>query len=672
MLSLAQKAGWDLPPGEITKQERLTQLARSFERLIEIEGGNKFSVNGLDGYRRAQKHAKGKRPKNESEFIDPPTGIPTIWDADTIQAALTQHYLAQFTLSGYLIEAMLGDSRIGHALNKRTKGVLKCKPYLTPNPRAKDRKLAKYIADQYTELWYEVLPYELQEQLWVWSSMSGWFLGNQIWGTHQEDMYLPEIKFWHPSFQFFLMAGQPEDRRFQAITMGGGEAGDNMNVPVEIGDPDWLLFAPYSTPREHGYRTWIRGACRQVGIPYLVRNYALRDFSRFSELMGIPLRAINVPADAMDDDKAVIFQQIVQQSSEAIIVLPTAADGTGYQYQYIESKNAEGHKVFKELAARCDSDIELSINGTMLMSAMGSSDSKTGSFAASKSVRAEDSEYSEADANKFCSTMRGQVWGPITRYNYEDGDELTPLMVLSDEPPEEKTATAKVWLDLSQALLNFQQVGAEIDLAQTGETFDIPFTSFELVPPEQPSEEQTFRQMHELRKTTQLQSIIFSKDDWELSEAKQWCAAHGYKDDVDENETSYRFRQRDPADFITSSFRTISLGDNISAVIGKLNPGDGSEDETSTHARRHWKRRHRGMAGQDYVDRVVEMAAHHGVNDMRRFLLQVQHEIDNAKTPEELKANLKRLARNIKRGSLERTLENSRLMTHLAGRATEK
>jgi DNA topoisomerase-1 len=668
VLSLAQKAGWDLPPKEVGKQERLLHLARSFERLIEVEGGNKFSVNGMDGYRRAQQHAKGKRPKSEAEYLDPPTGIPTIWDADAIQSALTSHYLAQFSMSGYLIEAMLGDSRIGHALNKRTKGVLKCKPYLSPNPRAKDKKLAKFIADQYTELWYEVLPFEMQEQLWVWSSMAGWSLFNQIWGTRQEDMYLPEMKFWHPSFQFFLMSGDPSERRFQAITMGGGSAGDSMNVPIEIGDPDWFLYAPYSTPREHGYRTWIRGACRQVGIPYLVRNYALRDFSRFSELMGIPLRAINVPADAMDDDKSVIFQQIVQQSSEAIIVLPTAADGTGYQYQYIESKNAEGHKVFKELAARCDSDIELAINGTMLLSAMGSSDSKTGSNAAAKSVRSEDSEYSEADAMKLATMVRKQIWAPITNYNYEDGDELVPLIVLADEPPEEKTASAQVLLNVSQALVNYEQVGAELDLAKIGEQFDIPFTSFDLVPPEQP---ETQLQARELRKTTQLQALVFDKDDWELTEAKQWCKAHGYLDDASDTPEAHVFDQRSIGDFILKSMKDVSLGEGVFAHVGKLTPGDGSENETSMHARRAWKRRHAAQAGQDYVDKVAELGKHHGVNDMRHFLAHVQQAISVATTPEEAKANLKRMARELKHGSLETTLRNSRLMAHLAGRSSE-
>ena len=76
-------------------------------------------------------------------------------------------------------------------------------------------------------------------------------------------------------------------------------------------------------------------------------------------------------------------------------------------------------------------------------------------------------------------------------------------------------------------------------------------------------------------------------------------------------------------------------------------------------------------AAQAYVDKVVAEAIGHGVKAMGSHLESVKKCIAEAKSPEELKASLKRLARDIKRGSLEETVTNARLMANMAGRASE-
>lgn len=70
--------------------------------------------------------------------------------------------------------------------------------------------------------------------------------------------------------------------------------------------------------------------------------------------------------------------------------------------------------------------------------------------------------------------------------------------------------------------------------------------------------------------TWTIQSVIFSKDTFDLAAAKAWISD---SDDfgnygVEETETSYRFRQYDPGWF--SEFRTITLTDGVAAVYGKI------------------------------------------------------------------------------------------------------
>lgn len=76
-------------------------------------------------------------------------------------------------------------------------------------------------------------------------------------------------------------------------------------------------------------------------------------------------------------------------------------------------------------------------------------------------------------------------------------------------------------------------------------------------------------------KQTEIQTVICSKTRFKtLAAAKRWIRDHNFKvshegKKPDETSTSFRFRQRDPGDFQTGSFRTIALDRGVSAVIGK-------------------------------------------------------------------------------------------------------
>lgn len=74
-----------------------------------------------------------------------------------------------------------------------------------------------------------------------------------------------------------------------------------------------------------------------------------------------------------------------------------------------------------------------------------------------------------------------------------------------------------------------------------------------------------------------VQSLIFSKEKFTEAEAKAWAREHDYKSSgVDETEDSYRIRQRDPGDFVSSSFRTVELDTGVSAVMGHLKSASSS------------------------------------------------------------------------------------------------
>jgi hypothetical protein len=68
---------------------------------------------------------------------------------------------------------------------------------------------------------------------------------------------------------------------------------------------------------------------------------------------------------------------------------------------------------------------------------------------------------------------------------------------------------------------------------------------------------------------TQVQTLIFDRDQFSRSEAIAWARRNAYRTDkVDTTANSFRIRQSSPGRFTRDSFRTISLSDRVKAVIG--------------------------------------------------------------------------------------------------------
>ena len=85
------------------------------------------------------------------------------------------------------------------------------------------------------------------------------------------------------------------------------------------------------------------------------------------------------------------------------------------------------------------------------------------------------------------------------------------------------------------------------------------------------------------RKSTEVQSVVFKREDFTLKQAKKWLKSHGYKitfkgKNVDKkNKSQWRFRQTEPSKY--NDYRTKEMGNTgVSLVLGLLK-GKGKSDE---------------------------------------------------------------------------------------------
>jgi len=73
------------------------------------------------------------------------------------------------------------------------------------------------------------------------------------------------------------------------------------------------------------------------------------------------------------------------------------------------------------------------------------------------------------------------------------------------------------------------------------------------------------------RKPLKVQTLIFRRPLFTRKSAVAWARTHDFRsNDVDETESSYRLRQRDPSRFVPGSFRTIRLSKGVQATLGRL------------------------------------------------------------------------------------------------------
>jgi phage gp29-like protein len=210
---------------------------------------------------------------------------------------------------------------------------------------------------------------------------------------------------------------------------------------------------------------------RSCSIPWVVRQFALRDWGRFSEVHGLPIKKLMVPSQAPAQDKARFFASVQRLGSEAMFSLPQQGDGKGgvgpsFDVQLLEARD-NAWKAFPGLIAQCERSITLAIRGTNLTTEVDG-----GSFAAADVHKDEDSDYAIADRRKLAQAVYIKLLRPFCDYNYGN-PKLAPKPTLAS-PESDQEKEGKVLVSVAQSLPLLEDAGWPIDRKVAGERFGIP------------------------------------------------------------------------------------------------------------------------------------------------------------------------------------------------------
>jgi phage gp29-like protein len=366
------------------------------------------------------------------------------WKPPQIRQALSAHMMGLFDGSTQMWDAICGDDRIQPTVDARVDGLLGAEPMVMPSQieRVKGSRAAKEVADMWsdnlTRIQSEAATSERQRYVIGMGFANGtlnWDRSKPIWIP----VYTPfnsRWMFWHWTLNVMV-----------AITLDGAYA-------VFPGDGNWVLHAPHGE-----LRGWIRGAIRAAAQPWAIRNYAYRDWARFSEVHGNPWLVGKVPAAADPVARDAFRAQLQNVGEGAVLVLPQGVDTSalGYDVEFKEAGDSAGEDAFSGLIDRCDRSIILVIQGQNLTTEVDE-----GSLAAARVHAAVKQTKLQSDERSEALTLYTQVARPFAEVNYGDAD-LAPMTRRDIEPVEDYRDRAGLLQSIGTAMQALRNGGIEFE-----------------------------------------------------------------------------------------------------------------------------------------------------------------------------------------------------------------
>ncbi|OBY90706.1 hypothetical protein A6723_020985 [Pseudomonas sp. AU11447] len=268
----------------------------------------------------------------------------------------------------------------------------------------------------------------------------GYSVVEPLWEYRREKLWPKAYKHRDPRwFQFDRETGE----RLQLLQLDGSLA----ELP-----PDRLLI---HTPRLKSGLPIRGGVARLVAVAFMCKAFGQKDWMRFAELYGIPLRIGRYGPGAKPDDIAVLRRAVAQLAADAAAVMP---DGMKIEFQEIANA-AGGADLFEKLAEWLDKQISKAVLGQTMTTDDGSSQSQANVH---NEVR---KDILKADAKQLAATVNRDLVRVFVDLNFGAQEEYPRVVLQVTEPEDLKV--------LADALGPFIDRGLRVDSAAILDKFGL-------------------------------------------------------------------------------------------------------------------------------------------------------------------------------------------------------
>ena len=389
-------------------------------------------------------------------------GLQASWTVAGVRCALSQHEQGQFSSSSKLVDALGRDDRLSAVIATRMAGLFGRDFSVDPADGEEADDAGKAIAEDVEERWFHMFPEATLIELWTWRLLMGFAIGELRW-VYAKDAWVPTLHAWHPQFVY-----HDDERECYVVQTQQGP----IDVPQNGGDGKWIVFG-------RGARPWMNGLVRCLAVPWLVAQFALRDWARYSERHGMPIVKAMVPSRSDEDDKAAFIEDIKTMSTETTVQLPTGIfeDGSGFDLELLEATD-RSWQGFQGLLSQIYDTYAISLTGNNLTTMISG-----GSYAAAKEGGAVRNDYAEADGAELSTQIREQGVKPFVLFNHASGEDRIPWPKWHTSPPEDLKLNAETMKALGEALGALKTGGAKvINIEELGEKYGVELEEKEAMP----------------------------------------------------------------------------------------------------------------------------------------------------------------------------------------------
>jgi phage gp29-like protein len=339
------------------------------------------------------------------------------------------------------------DDRITGVLSTRTKGLLG----LPIDIEDADSAAAKALKEQRPKM----LPTAQVRKLLRSGIMLGIGVGQNVW-TRTETTWSPRLKWWHPQF----IQWRWDTRSYWIQTMDG-------LLELHAGDGEWVLYTPYG--EQLGY---LDALVRALAIPWLIRQWARRDWARYSEVHGLPIRKGKVPSAGRRRGQGAIHHRAL--AARLRKRHPAAAGHRGRRE--LRRRDARGELAeLGRLPGAAAEDRHRHRGRALGQNLTTEAGTGTGKGALSTATIHNQirQDVLQDDATTLADCLHEQTVRPWALYNYGD-EEAAPYATFHTDPPEDLGAKATSYQTVANALTAFKGVRAPVDVGQVLVDFGIP------------------------------------------------------------------------------------------------------------------------------------------------------------------------------------------------------
>ena len=379
-------------------------------------------------------------------------------DLEVVKGALKQLENGYFDRAAQIVDAMGRDDRIRAVCESRFRGILRL-PF--DFEEQGDKRRSSAVSKELTAIYPEIAPEHSLVDLQWWGHMLGVAVAENRYVLQPDDSTFSYIHVWHPRY----VRWDYESERFILQTREGP-------VTLNPGDPQWIVFTPYGQRRG-----WMRSLVRALAVPWLVRQWAMRDAARHSEVWGSPTRVARVPAGAKAEDRKAFAAALSSVGSDTTLLLPAFQSAAGEKFD-VELIEAVGQGApFVQLMDKTETCFAIAVLGQNLTTEV-----KGGAYAAAQVHQTVRNDIIASDATLLSTCLREQHVKPYCAYNFGD-PEVAPYPRWDSTPPEDKKTTGDALKALGDGILALQATGAHPDVDQLLEDAKVPVSEDAGPPP---------------------------------------------------------------------------------------------------------------------------------------------------------------------------------------------